>query len=286
MLSHVMSITKREKNKQFIISFFFREELAFALTWSLISKTSLIRCNRPWSLEIAYKRLWSPRWSIISSDLGDYIQTRMYFDCNLWNKYYLAEIKHFQLHVLLKQNSKLISIKAKLNDMLQKFVLIAFQGGVEDRFRFRRDGIGFYLANRNFRTLCFNEWIARLRLKLIGFLAAMRFCHDWLDLMGDLGAMSCYTGFSSHEGFKSFYQFLTRNFRLLKQMTFVFGVACHYEGKRKVFRVLWMSHDVANRTDREKHFLFSLLCQLIRHFHSVNGHGKWNFLRGVYADFF
>lgn len=33
MLSHVMSITKREKNKQFIISFvFFPEELAFALT--------------------------------------------------------------------------------------------------------------------------------------------------------------------------------------------------------------------------------------------------------------
>ena len=33
MLSHVVSITKREKNKQFIISFFFfREELAFALT--------------------------------------------------------------------------------------------------------------------------------------------------------------------------------------------------------------------------------------------------------------
>lgn len=112
--------------------------------------------------------------------------------------------------------------------MLQKFVLIAFQGGIEDRFRFQRDGIGFYLANRTFRTICFNEWIARLRLKLIGFLAAMRFCHDWLDLMGDLGAMSCYTGISSHEGFKSFYQFLTRNFRLLKQMTFVFGVACHY----------------------------------------------------------
>lgn len=75
--------------------------------------------------------------------------------------------------------------------MLQKFVLISFQGGVEDRFRFQSNGIGFYLANRNFRTLYFNEWIARLCFKLIGFLAAMRFCHDWLDLMGDLGAMSC-----------------------------------------------------------------------------------------------
>lgn len=111
---------------------------------------------------------------------------------------------------------------------------------------------------------------------------------SWLagSYLGDLGAMSCYTGFSSHEGFKSFYQFLTRNFRLLKQMTFVFGVACHYEGKRKVFWVLWMSHHVANWSDREKHFLFSLLCQLIRHFHPVNGHGKRNFLRGVYANFF